>query len=164
MLARVANHALEHPALVDDLPGHGVAGDLAAEFRRLRDRVVERDVELVGDHLREAVGLGVRQAVHARDVADHHLGAERAVGDDVGDAVVAVFRPHVIDHLAAAAHAEIDVEVGRRNALGIQEALEEELEPERIEIGDAQDVGGEAAGARAAARAHRDARAPSPNG
>jgi hypothetical protein len=104
-----------------------------------------------------AVGLGVGQVMHPRDVADHHLGAERAEGDDVGHAVVAVLPAHVIDDFAAAAHAEIDVEVGRRNALGVEKALEEELETERVEVGDAQQVGGDAAGARAAPRANRDA-------
>ena len=135
----------------------GLRRELGAEFGGLGDGVVERDVELVGNHLGQAVGLGVGQVVDAGDVADDHLGAERAVGDDVGHAVVAVLPAHVIDHFAAAAHAEVDVEIGRGNALGIEEALEEELEAERVEVGDAQQIGDEAAGAGAAARADRDA-------
>ena len=135
----------------------GIARELGAELGGLGDGVVERDVELVGDHLREAVGLGVGQVVHARDVADDHLGAERAVGDDVGHAVVAVLPAHVVDDLAAAAHAEVDVEIGRRDALGVEEALEEELEAERVEVGDAEQVGDDAAGAGAAPGADGDA-------
>jgi hypothetical protein len=38
--------------------------------------------------------------------------------------------------LAAAAHAKIDIEVRRGNALGIQETLEKEFEAERVEVGD----------------------------
>ena len=98
------------------------------EFGGFGDGVLEGDVELVGDHLREAVGLGEGEVVDAGDIADDHLGAEGAVGDDVGDAVVAVFLADVVDDLDAAAHAEVDVEVGRGDALGVEEALEEEFE------------------------------------
>jgi hypothetical protein len=135
----------------------GLRLDLVAQLGGFGDGVVERDVELVGDHLRQAVGLGVGQVVHARDVADHHLGAERAVGDDVGDAGRCRISPHVVDDLAAAAHAEVDVEVGRRDALGVEEALEEQLEAERVEVGDAEQVGDDAAGAGTAAGADGDA-------
>jgi len=95
--------------------------------------------------------------MHARDVADHHFGAQRAVGDDIRHAVVAVFLADVVDDLAAAPHAEVDVEVGRRDALGIEEALEEQLEAQRVEVGDAEQVGNDAAGAGTAAGADRDA-------
>jgi hypothetical protein len=131
----------------------GFFSRLVAQLGGLVDGGLELDVELVGDHLGQAVGLGVGQVVHARDVADDHLGAEGAVGDDVGHAVVAVFLADVVDDLAAAAHAEVDVEVRRRHALGVQEALEEQLEAERVEVGDAEQVGHDAAGARAAAGA-----------
>ena len=90
----------------------------------------------------------------ARDVADHHLRSHGPVGDDVGDAGVAVLAPHVVDHLSPAAHAEVDVEVWRRDALGIQEPLEEQLEPEGVQVGDPEQVRDETARARAAARAH----------
>ena len=36
--------------------------------------------------------------------------------------------------------AKIDVDIGRRDTLGIQEALEKETILERIEIGDAEDI------------------------
>jgi len=117
---------------------------------------LELDVELIRDHLGQPVGLDVGQVVHAGHVADDHLGAKRAVGDDVGHALVAVFLADVADDLAAAAHAEVDVEVRRRYALGVEEALEEQLEAERVEVGDAEQVGDDAAGARAAARADGD--------
>src|SRR5690606_20173083 len=65
----------------------------------------------------------------------------------VGDAIAAVFVAHVIDHFAAAAHAKIDIEVGRRNAFGIEEALEQEAESHRVNVGDAEQIGDETAGA-----------------
>jgi hypothetical protein len=57
----------------------------------------------------------------------------------------------VVDDLAAAVHAEIDVDIGHGDALGIQEALEEQLVLQRIDIGDAERVGNERSGGRSAA-------------
>ena len=71
--------------------------------------------------------------------------------------VLAVLLLDVLDDLVAPVHAEVDVEVGHRHALGVQEALEQQVELERIEVGDAQRVRDERAGARAAARPDRDA-------
>ena len=67
------------------------------------------------------------------------------------------FSLHVVDDLVAAVHAEVDVEVGHRHALGIQEALEEQVVRDGIEIGDAHRVRDERAGARAAPGPDRDA-------
>ncbi len=48
--------------------------------------------------------------------------------------------------------AEVDVDIGQRHPLRVQEALEEEVVVERIDVGDAQAVGHQAAGGRAATR------------
>ena len=66
------------------------------------------------------------------------------------------FCAHVLDHFAAALEAEVDVDVGHRHALGIQEALEQEIELERADVGDAQRVRDERARRGSAARADRD--------
>ena len=136
VFAGVADHALEDAGLVEDFFGDGVAGDFVAQLGGFFNGVLERDVELVGDHLGETIGVGVGEVVDARDVADDHFGSEGAVGDDIGDAVFAVFFADVVDDLTAAAHAKVDVEVRRGNALGIQETLKKEFEAERVEVGD----------------------------
>src|SRR5437762_7202456 len=48
----------------------------------------------------------------------------------------AVFAANVVDDLAAPIHAEVDVDVRHRDALGIEEALEEQVIFERIDVGD----------------------------
>jgi len=40
----------------------------------------------------------------------------------------------VIDEFAAPAHAEVDIDIGHRNAFGIEEALEEQVVLERIDV------------------------------
>ena len=52
--------------------------------------------------------------------------------------------------------AEVDVEVGHRHALGIEEALEQQVERDRVEVGDGQRPGDDRARARAAARPDRN--------
>jgi len=69
------------------------------------------------------------------------------------DAVAAVALLHVADDLVTPLLAEIDIEVRHRNAFRIEEALEQQSEPDRIEIGDGKRIGDERAGAGAAARA-----------
>ena len=117
---------------------------------------------MVGDQLGEPVDLAVGHLQHAAGVLEHGARLQLPEGDDLGDLVGAVALLDVADHLAAPGFAEIDVEIRHRHALGVEEALEQQAEPDRIEIGDGQRPGDHRAGARAAAGADRNAAAPSP--
>jgi hypothetical protein len=64
--------------------------------------------------------------------------AERAEGDDLGHLLAAVFLRDVLDDLAAAVRAEVDVDVGHADALGVEEALEQQAVLERVDVGDAR--------------------------
>ena len=64
---------------------------------------------------------------------------------------------HVADHAVAPLHREVDVDVRHRDALGVQEALEQQVVRERVDVGDLQRVGDDRAGRRAAPGPHRDA-------
>ena len=131
---------------------------LAVDGLAQRDRVGR----IVRHQLAELVHLAVGHLQHAADVAQHRARLQLAVRDDLRDAIVAVLSLHVADHLVAPVLAEIDVEVRHRDALGIEKALEQQAEAQRIEIGDRQRPGDERAGARAAARPDRDAIALGP--
>ena len=117
------------------------------------DGLVEPDAELVGDGLGDAVDLAVAVAQHAADVADRGAGQHRAEGDDLGDVVLAVLAPDVGDDLVAPAVLEVDVDIGHRHAVGVEEALERELVEDRVDRGDAERVGDDRA--RGAAPAGR---------
>ena len=107
--------------------------------------------------LGQLVDLAERHLQHAADVAHHAARQKRAEGDDLRDLVGAVPVAHVADHLVAPVLAEVDVEVRHRDALGIEEALEQQPEAQRIEVGDGERVGDERAGAGAASRPDRNA-------
>ena len=76
--------------------------------------------------------------------------------NDLGHLVVAVFLLDVVDYLVASVLTEVDIEVRHRHALGIEEALEQEAEPQRVQIGDGQRPCNDRARARTAARADRN--------
>ena len=107
--------------------------------------------------LAQLVDLPVRHLQHAADVAQHAARLQRAEGDDLRHPVAAVALLHIADDLVAAILAEVDVEVRHRHAFRIEEALEQQTEADRIEIGDRQRIGDQRAGARAAARTDRNA-------
>ena len=177
----VERHQFDQRAVADDDAG-GVGGGVAIQaldaqrdFQQAADafvviaqrlqarfavhRLLQRDRlgGIVGDQFGDLVDLAEGQAEHAADIADRGAGLQFAEGDDLRDAVAAVFVAHIVDDPVAAFLAEVDVEVGHRHAFGIEEPLEQQIEPQRIEVGDGQRPCGDRPGARAAARADRDA-------
>jgi hypothetical protein len=123
------------------------------------DRVFQRHRVggLQRDELGQPVDEAVRETEHAAGIAQHRLRRHRAVGDDLADAVAAVLPRDVVDHFVAPVHAEVDVEVRHRHAFGIEEALEQQVVGQRVEVGDAERPGHQRAGTGTAAGADRDA-------
>jgi hypothetical protein len=120
----------------------------------LQARVAAHDQR--GIHLAEAIPIGVREPEHARRVLDRLLTLDRAVRDDLRDPVLPVFPLHVTDHVTAPALVEVDVDVGHRDAFGVEEALEHQVVAERVELGDAERVGHDRPGRATASGAHSD--------
>ena len=156
----LAAQPLEGTGGLDDLLGLGLLlvgrRQVGRELQRVFDRVVpahhRRRV-----HLAEAVPHHRREAQHARGVADALLALDRLERDDLGDVVRAVLLGGVADHLVATTLVEVHVDVGHLDALGIEEALEQQAVAQRIEVGDAQAVRHHRAGRAAAAWPDADA-------
>ena len=153
--------AIEAFELLGDLQqarDHRLAVALLLQLRLAVDGFRQRDGigGVVRHQLAQPVDLSVRHLQHAADVAEHRARLQLAVRDDLRHAVVPVLIRHVADHLVAAVLAEVDVEVGHRYALGVQEALKQQPEAQRIEVGDGERPGDNRAGARAAAGTDRD--------
>ena len=130
-----------------------------AQARLVLDRLRQRDRvgRVLRHHLAEPVDLAIGHLQHAADVAQHGARLQRTEGDDLRDLGGAILVLDVVDDLAAPVLAEVDVEVRHRDALGIEEALEQQREPHRVEVGDGQRPGDERARARTSARADRNA-------
>ncbi len=95
-------------------------------------------------------------AQHARGVARGCAREHLAERDDLRHPVGPVLLRDIADHPLAAAHREVDVDVRHRHALGIQEALEQQVVGQRVDVRDLQAVRHDAAGGAAAARADGD--------
>ena len=63
----------------------------------------------------------------------------------------------MINDLAAATNAEVDVDVRHRDAARVKESLEEEVVLEGIDVSDSEAVSDQRAGRRPATRSHRNA-------
>ena len=154
----VADEALERHGEIDHLTRglvFVVGGlELAAVGHGLLEGGRRR---LLGDHLGDAVADRIGQPQHAGGVAGGGPCRQGAEGDDLGDVVAPVLLRHVLDDLVAAFHREVHVDVGHRLAARVQEALEEQVVLERVDVGDAQRVGHDAARRRTASGPHRDA-------
>ncbi len=187
VLAAAERHVLPERLLADDHAGGVHAGAARQPFQRpgelddlLEDRLLLLDlgelglvlqrlldggrmaVDERGDVAGQLVHLREGQAHHPGHVLDRALRRERSVGDDLRDVLLPVLLGDVVDHLAAAVLAEVDVEVRHRDALGVEEALEEQVVGERVDVGDAQGIGDQGPCAGAAAGPHRDAVALGP--
>ena len=111
----------------------------------------------LGDLLGETIAASVVEAEHASRVARRRPRRHLAEGDYLGNRLAAVFLADVADHPLAPAHREVDVDVGHRFAARVEEALEQQIVGQRVEVGDVERVGDDRARRRAAARADRDA-------
>ena len=159
----LAAQTLERAGRVDDLLRLRLAlvGDrqLRRQLQRLLDRMVAAHHGR-GIHLAEPVPHRRREAQDARGVADPLLPLDRLERHDLRDVVGAVLGARVPDHLVAPALVEVHVDVGHLDPLRVQEALEDQSVPERVDVGDAEAVGHDRAGGRPAPRADADALLP----
>ena len=110
------------------------------EFRRLLERLFERHLQVERNHLGQPVAFAVAQAHHAAHVAHDGFRAHRAEGDDLRDGVAAVFFADIFDDVGAPVVGEINVNVRRIDAFGIQEALEQQAVADRVHVRDFEQV------------------------
>ena len=153
----VANDALQWPRHVHDALRRLVDVVRLAQLGARLHALVERDLRPLGHHLGDPVDHAVGDAHHPAGVLDRRLRLHLAEGDDLGDVPAAVLLGDVVDHVLAAGHGEVDVDVRHALAAGVQEALEQQRVAHRVEVGDAQAVGDQRARRRAAAGANADA-------
>ena len=147
----VARHALELAGEPDQPLDLGVGVVHLLELGRQHERLVELDAQLVRDGLGDAVDLAVAHAHDPPDVADRGPRQHRAEGDDLGDVVLAVLAADVVDDLVPSLVLEVDVDVGHRHAVGVEEPLERQAVVDGVDGRDAQGVGHDRARGRAPA-------------
>ena len=155
--AGVARHPLQGPGDVDELMHLVVRVVGLFELRGDVQRLLQGHLGVGGDHLAQAVHLGVGQAQHAAHVPHRKARGHGAKGDDLADVVRAVLAGHIVDDLLPPLVAEVDVKVQHGDALRVEEPLKDQVVLERVDARDAQRVGAQGPRAAAAPRADGDA-------
>ena len=111
--------------------------------------------QLPGHHFSNAVAGLVGQAGDPAHIPDHASGGHGAEGDNLSHMVGTVAAGDVINHFLTAFLAKVNVKVWHGHPLGIQKPFKQQLIPQRVDIGNADGVGGNAPGTRATPRSHR---------
>ena len=127
-----------------------------AQLRILLKRFIDRDVQLLGDHLRDTVHKRIGKIHHTPHVADHAPRRQSSESDDLHYPVLAVLAHHIIDDLLPSLIAEVHVDIGHGHTLRVQEPLKQELIADRVNGGDLQAVGDDASRRRPSSRSDRD--------
>ncbi len=159
--AVLARQPFERLREVDDLARDRVGVVRLLQLGAGLEAVVERLPRAFRDELRDLVDDAVGDLEHAAGVADCRARGHRPEGDHLRDAVAAVLLGDVVDDALAAVDGEVDVDVRHRLAARVEEALEEQVVADRVEVGDLEAVRDERAGGGAAARADADRRCAS---
>ncbi len=162
MLADAAGDAFELERHLPDFQRILVVGELRigeqlVKLRLFLARLLQRNAGREGNQLGNLVGKAVGLALHTGHVTHHGLGRHGAEGDDLRHRLAAIVVGHIINHAIAAVHAEVDIEVGHGHTFGIEEALEQQVVGQGVEIGDLECIGHQRAGAGATSRPDRHA-------
>ena len=142
----MTREALETRTDLDDSRHFFIVAHCLGKRRRVLRRGGQTAFRAAGNRLRHFVDQTVRQTENAADVAHHRARGHRAEGDDLRDVLLPVLATDVVDHFPSAIHAEVDVDVRHGDALRIEEALEEKVVVERIDVGDLHRPGNERTG------------------
>ena len=138
-----AGQPLERPREIDDLLRHRVRVDRLAQLRAGAECVLEHLPRPLGHELRNPVDDAVGDLEYASRVADRGPRRHGRKGDDLRDAVAPVLLGDVVDDAIAAADGKVDVGIGHRLAPRVEEAFEEQVVPDRVDVGDVEAVGDE---------------------
>ena len=106
----------------------------------------------------DLIHLPIRHAQHAPHIAHRGLGLQLAEGDDLRDAIFAIFAPDIGNHFVAPVLAEINIEIRHGNAFGVEEAFKQQAEADGIKVRDQQRPGSDRTRARTAPLPHCNGR------
>ncbi len=156
----VARQPLQALGDLHDSPGRLVGVQQFLQAGRFLQRSLEIDIGPVGHELGDPVAQRNRQRQHPRHVPHGELGLQLGEGHDLRDVFPAVLARDVLDDLPSPLLTEIDVDIRHRDALGVQEPLEKQVELQRADLGDPESPRDDRSGGTAPARSHRDSLFP----
>ena len=137
---------------VDEAFGIGVAiverFEIGCLLQRFLHRMKLRDE--FGDGVAEAIG----EPESAPGVADRGARRHGSESNDLRHVIVPVFSPDIAQNIVAAVVGEVHIDIGHGDALRIEESLKKEMICDRVHVGNAGQIGDEAAGGASSAGSH----------
>ena len=134
MHTRAAHQAFEPHRRVDQRLHRRLIFIRMGQRAVVREHLGNRHADLAHDHLRNPIHLAIRHIERAPYVFDRRLRGHRVERNDLRDLIVAILLPHILDHLAPAIHAEIDIDIGHGHTFGIEKSFEQQLILQRIDV------------------------------
>ena len=151
---RMARHTLHLQRGVDQIMDLRVSVIKRLQVRADLKCLFQRHFQIRRDQLCHPIHILIAHAHNTAHIAHCSAGGHRAKGHDLGYMVAAVFLVYIVDDLLTALVAEVNIEVGHRDALRIQEAFKNQVIADGVNVGNANAVGSQAARAGAAPRPH----------
>ncbi len=139
----VAGAALDPQGEFDQIIDFRIGLHRRCQFRNFLDRLRNTHVSAANrrrDHLGDALDIPVRHIQHTADILDSGPRCHRSECNDLTDRIASIKLGNVIDHIASAPNAEIDIDIRHRDSLGIQKSLEQQFMLERINVSDPHTV------------------------
>ena len=121
---RTTGETFQRHGGLHQLLGLRLGPDRSFQLGIFLDSRTERDVELIGNHFRDPIGVTITQSHDATDVAHNAARLQFAKGDNLRDTPLSIFAPDVIENLAATGLAKVDVDIRRRDPFRIEKTLE----------------------------------------
>ena len=89
-------------------------------------------------------------------VLDGRFGSQGPESDDLGHMTLPVFPSQVIHHQVTLHVTDIRIDIGHAHPFRVQEPFKDQVVLQRVDVGDARQIGHDAAGSTASPRPHRD--------
>ena len=162
MTALIAHDAFQLVGHVHDLAGFLAPVHEILEVGAFAHGFLERHAHFKRNQLGELVRQGIGFSLSASHVAHDGFGCHGAEGHDLADRIAAVELRDVFDNPVAPLHAEVHIEVRQRHPLRVQEAFEQQVVVDRVEVRDLERIGHQRTRTGTPPRTDRDTVVPRP--
>ncbi len=118
-------HPFQHSGVINQLLMLFILCFDFLQVLHLIDGLFQLDIQGIGHQLGDPVHFTVTHPQHPADIPEYGFRLHGPEGDNLGNTVLPVTIPDVIDDFIPPVIAEIDVDIGHGDAFRIQEALEQ---------------------------------------
>ena len=156
MDGRMPRHSLHPSCGVDKFIDFRVGIVKRFKFGRNRQRLFDGHVKIRRNKFCDFINILICHSKGSSNVTDCRSCGKGSEGYYLSNVVCAVFSVDVFDYLLPAFIAEVDIEVGHRNAFRVEESFEKKVIFYRVDVGDSDAVSADASCAGTSSGTNRD--------